>query len=107
MKNFSYEDIIRLTISLIDGFFFVSDKIFVVWYLVLIFGFDTIFTPIPITKNFLLFEVISSCKIPQIFLPFTNTSFGHLKDIFFLSQKCSITLEMITGLIIENSLNGG
>ena len=63
---------------------------------------DTIFIPIPIIKNFLRFRVINSCKIPQIFFPFKNTSFGHLKDIFFFSQKFSITLEIITGLIIEN-----
>ncbi len=80
---------------------------FVAWYLVLISGLDTILSPIPIIKKFLLFEVMSSCKIPQIFLPFTNTSLGHLIDIYFFSQKCSITLEIITGFIIENSLNGG
>ena len=71
------------------------------------FGFETIFTPIPIIKNFLLFEIISSCNIPQIFFPFTNTSFGNFKFIFFFSQKCLITPEIIMGLIIENSLKGG
>ena len=63
--------------------------------------------PIPIIKNFLLFEVTSSCNIPQIFFPSTNTSFGNFRFMFPFSQKCLITLEIKMGFIIENSLKGG
>ena len=75
--------------------------------MLLTFGFETIFTPIPIIKNFLPFKTICSCNIPQIFFLFTNMSFGNFKFIFFFSQKCSITSEIIMGLIVENSLKEG
>ena len=63
--------------------------------------------PIPIIKNFLFFKVINSCNSPQIFFSFKNTSFGNFKLIFLLLQNFLITLEIIMGLIIENSLKGG
>ena len=94
-------------ISQTVGFFLDSKKIFVLLYFAFKYGLDIIFKPTPIIKNFLLFNVISSCNIPQIFFSLTRTSFGHLKDILFFSQKCPITSDIITGLIIENSLNGG
>ena len=61
----------------------------------------------PIIKNFLVFIVITSCKIPQIFFLPTKISLGHLIDICLFLQNFFNTLAIITGLIIANSLNGG
>ena len=60
-----------------------------------------------VTKNFTLSKLITSCNIPQTFLPFKNTSVGNFKLIFFFIQKCSIISEIIIGLIIANSSNVG
>ena len=84
-----------------------TKKILVASYLLLTTGLEIILIPIPIIRNCFPFKLISSCKIPQIFLSLTKTSFGHLKEIFFFLQKNSITSESIIGFIIENSLNGG
>ena len=83
-----------------EGFLLLSEKIFVALYLLIVSGLDVRFNPIPIIRNFLLFLVMISCKIPQIFFLFTRTSLGHLKVIFLLEQKLLTTLEMIIGLII-------
>ena len=45
--------------------------------------------------------------MPQIFFLFTSISLGNFKFILSLLQKCPITLEMIKGLIKENSLKLG
>ena len=98
---------IRLIILSIFGLVLVSKKILVVLYPLLILGLDSIFIPIPVIKNFLLSNDINSCSRPQIFLPFTNISFGNFKFTSSLVQKCLITLEIITALMIENSSNEG
>ena len=71
-------------------------------YISIIFGFETTFSPMPTIRNFFLLNVIVSWSIPQIFLPFKNTSLGNFKDTVFSLQKFFIVSDTINGFMTEN-----
>ena len=70
-------------------------------------GFITVFIPIPIIKNLLLFNVITSWSIPQTFFLFKSISFGNFRFTLLFLQKYLIALDIKIALISVNSLNGG
>ena len=57
-----------------------------------ILGLEVILIPTPIIRNFFSSQIMTSCKIPQIFLLLIKISFGHLNDISQLLQKLLIAL---------------